>query len=704
MQRIPRRRATAITVQVVFLILCAAVAHADEAVGPTTALAGKALALDGNPLAGVAVTFTAQDPGYASHTFPATSDARGEFRAQVPQAWVESVRISVEPLPDRHLAPCSIVWPQGPGRVPGPSYGPVTLFFAPGTAKFTGTVMAEGDKPIAGAAVSLVGGDWSHRFTRSAITQADGRFQIDNLAPGDYHVHSVAAPAGQAFIPLENYKPQGVIALHFAGGETVDRKFLLAPSARLAGRVFGFDGKPLAGASVSCSLDSATETGNRSMYQKPGEWYEAAATTDAQGRYVLSGLTAETYRIRIKPAGAEFAPTTVRDITVPAAGDLSIQDVTLSKAAKLVAIILGGENKPLAGASVRMDSGSSAESPAFISDAQGRVTLAGLTSGKFTLHVDPPAGLPLARKTFTGLTAVGGLCVEHSLSMTAGATVSGTVVDPQGKPVAGANVSIMCGYVPLGKLVSDQAGHFALGGITPLADAAARGNPPAAWQVSVIPPDDALDLMEATVTIPDPTVRNPAPVSIRLTKGAVITGLVTDPAGKPVANCNVTCGKISPGSAETYGSATTNAQGRYALGHVQPGNWSVAVLPPAATALRGQLSKPSRVTADGESTVNITLQAGQTISGKIVTAGGKPGSVCLLHVQANNDKILWFMREEDRFDAISSPDGSFRITGLPPGNLKLKCTPVIADGVVAPVEVTVEQGKPVVINMPAPSK
>ena len=352
---------------------------------PTVAVRGRTISLEGTPVPGVEVTLTSTRHGEPTRTWTGRTDAQGRFQIAVP-ANIHGLGLKVDVPPKQRLAPFAVT-PSSSLRIMYGSPPPITILLAPATSSLGGTVLSEDGKPIAGATVKLGtrGGYQSDFVARSATTDAAGKFEIDRLAAGGYMVRSVNPPAGSPWVRLSSWK--GVRQITLGVGEKRRDEFRLPLGARLTGRVLDENQKPVQGASVAAALEAATAEGPPSMYQKPGEWYSAHTTTDADGRYVLGALTQETYRVCVKPPAGKFlAPTAVRGVDAPKTGNLAVQDVTLYAGGTLIGTITGEDGKPVAGAkaSVSISDDSGGGTLTATSDAQGKPSLAGLPTGHLT--------------------------------------------------------------------------------------------------------------------------------------------------------------------------------------------------------------------------------------------------------------------------------------------------------------------------------
>jgi len=132
-----------------------------------------------------------------------------------------------------------------------------------------------------------------------------------------------------------------------------------------------------------------------------------------------------------------------------------------------------------------------------------------------------------------------------------------------------------------------------------------------------------------------------------------IAGAVTDNNGQPVAGARV----------EVIGPDLTNvataANGQYSIQGLQAGSYAVNIIPPASSNLIPAVSSVS-VYAGQMSTINVSLQLGTTVQGRVTSAAGRPIPNAILYVSGY---------ETPRYSTDNN--GYYVMKGLRPGSYTL---------------------------------
>ncbi len=235
-------------------------------------------------------------------------------------------------------------------------------------------------------------------------------------------------------------------------------ELVLSPGSTIEGRVWD----PEAQQGVSGARVTATAT-----LAAPAAISTALA--DAEGRFVLSGLSASTYDLTAERAdlwGQRWA------VAVQLAELVGSVEIEMAPAARLAGRVTV-EGEPCSNATVRITGGNTQHGEA---DADGWLALKGLVVGRHELIVECPSALP--RKESLDLTS--GL-TTRSWDLERGLVVRGVVETPGGLPVRKALVSLSP-LEPHGALVgsaevggsgvwclTDAQGGFSCAGLHPIA-------------------------------------------------------------------------------------------------------------------------------------------------------------------------------------------------------------------------------------------
>jgi protocatechuate 3,4-dioxygenase beta subunit len=518
------------------------------------------------------------------------------------------------------------------------------------------------DRPVPGALLSLGG---------FPLTTAgsDGRFTL--ALPGPGGMVTVEGPGGQwAEVSLD---PAGV-----APGEV--RIARLQPPRTVAGRVLDADtGKPLPGARIfGATADAATDAEGRFRVELPPRSRGISLRASADG-YVDADWFPES------DAPATFSLKRARGL------------------AGIVMMDAGG--RPVAGARVRAlpaPAGSVLTDPPSgetRTDADGRFQIPGLPVGwTYALLVDGGDFAPARRITDVPERSGEPLLI----TVTRGATASGRVLGPEGRPVPGANVLLQPGRpededwsLPQDskpfEVLSGPEGRFLLShlaagryGLQVIRD----GFAPARIAGLEIPADSR------TVDLGD----------VRMEASAAIEGRVLDERGRPLSGAQV--GLALPTAIHGIGRPSrveTGPDGSFQLHDLVRGErydlWVQAdgFVPRQAPGVEAPPSEPLR----------IELRRGRTLAVRVVDPDGRPvPRARLSRMERMTTSVSGVSSGSWSMSGVGQTDdeGTLRIGGLEPGVLDLQVEadgfqPLLARGLripedeaAGPVEVTLARG------------
>jgi RNA polymerase sigma factor (sigma-70 family) len=251
-------------------------------------------------------------------------------------------------------------------------------------------------------------------------------------------------------------------------------------------------------------------------------------------------------------------------------------------------------------------------------------------------------------------------CEHLKLVLAPGRSVEGRVVyDDTGAPVPHARLEVAN---PIVNATADDKGRFQISVLPGDKDLAVHAYPH---------PGDPYLNTHVGASFPPGVVHRQ--VEIRLPRGVLVRGKVTEVAGKPVAGAYVCAGEYS------QIHAVTNADGSFQLG-VAAGKGRIYVthpndefIPVTVGSGGGSLNKPigdpsyyhgvvelETKPGDKEAEVHVQLRRGVTVKGRLLGPDGKPVTHAVLFVSAHKP------RHEKTMHPSEVRDGTFEVLGLDP--------------------------------------
>jgi protocatechuate 3,4-dioxygenase beta subunit len=157
-------------------------------------------------------------------------------------------------------------------------------------------------------------------------------------------------------------------------------------------------------------------------------------------------------------------------------------------------------------------------------------------------------------------------------------------------------------------------------------------------------------------------VRPGASVDLLLLPGASISGTVTGPDARPVADATLVAQKRGDGGFEPAGTETTNARGRFSLVGVEPGAYRLVVRhPDLAPGVADVTVEPL-----ADALVDISLARGVPVLGHLIADRERPVAGKVSVEELSGRRVTSRLAEILRAEA--GPDGLFVIERLPPGS------------------------------------
>ncbi|MBI5489200.1 MAG: carboxypeptidase regulatory-like domain-containing protein [Deltaproteobacteria bacterium] len=209
----------------------------------------------------------------------------------------------------------------------------------------------------------------------------------------------------------------------------------------------------------------------------------------------------------------------------------------------------------------------------------------------------------------------------------------------------------------------------------------ATGLPPAGTVVVIAWGGGYVRRLERPVEVPEV---GEGWVEIRLERGETISGRITDEAGRAIEGATVTAHRMRSWGSAGAEEGTSDVGGAYVVAGLVAGAYYLDV---EADGFVDQSRSPVSAGATG---VDVTLQAGGVIAGKVVWRGsGSPiAGAGVRAVRLDDTNPLAGGRFLERVAAKSSEDGTFEIAGLAPGRYAVEADAAQrAPGRSAPLEI-----------------
>jgi RNA polymerase sigma-70 factor (ECF subfamily) len=290
-------------------------------------------------------------------------------------------------------------------------------------------------------------------------------------------------------------------------------------------------------------------------------------------------------------------------------------------------------------------------------DADGVGALDGLRQGPYSVNPDRPTGEP-ADWSGEGVDVVAGKLAEIEIVLAPGIAVEGEVVDAQGKPVSEAEIF----------LAPDQTGWS--GHRVARSDAGGR------FRIRAAPPDGYLSAqLSGRAPSLRPKIKGSvgSEVQVRLVfaePGGELEGVVTDPKGAPVRGAKVFVGGEDFGNLRLLAGETvlgsssrvadTDERGHFRIDGISVGSAPIVV----RTRSFAMWKSTAEITAGGTTHIEVRLADPVIVLGTVRDDSGQP----VPHASVILDDDDWLAQ----VTCTSEESGSFRLAGLPLGELQLK--------------------------------
>jgi hypothetical protein len=556
--------------------------------------------------------------------------------------------------------------------------------------EIAGRVLLPSKEPAIGTRVRLE--DWpSARPHGLEITDADGRFRFHGLPRAAYSVN--VAIVGEGHIALTATARADAPAAAGAGELVLLLAKAEGSAKTVVVHVFGGDGGPVPRARLRVRTDHGSPSISTLAVN------EGQAVIDLLGRD--DALIGAFFEVRVpqSPTG-EPLPWGSARVGPLAAGQTSIE-VRLPPERAITGVLRGPDGKPVAGVRIvaaaageesEVESGEDNGLPQTRTDADGRYRIGNLGSEDVTLFVlAPPGSVAPAPVPVRGGQGGGQSTVD--LVLTGGLAAAVTILDVAGTPMAGASVTAST-RGPGGAVegdarsaTTDERGVARLRGLDRTKTFALSVEPRAG---------EFLPLRR------DPWA--PHDETIRVVRAYTVSGVVRDPAGKPLAGV-LAMRKI--GDAVWESGGTSDAAGAFTIQQVPAGDVTLRLTVrddmPVPTAASGEPAAGESIgtvevktRADAHDLV-VTLDPGAQLAVRLDSSqieSGHPREVAILSgtggplrdsplrrswMQSDGFARFRGLRAEDPVVIWVPPDAAGRsllLRDVKPGDPELRLTPV----------------------------
>ncbi|HEY3762455.1 MAG TPA: carboxypeptidase regulatory-like domain-containing protein [Verrucomicrobiae bacterium] len=463
--------------------------------------------------------------------------------------------------------------------------------------KISGIVRDASGAPVAGASVMVLP-NYGNGTTDSK-TDAKGHYEVS------WNVPSWVGQSQQDFYLVVRATAQKLAALQEISDTTTNQDVNLKPAMSLSGSVHDTKGHVVTNAAVYIMLYEENSSFTVSRQPIP---------VDAQGNIQVEGLPlGERYGFSIYGNGYGSAHQEM-DAADPKADHHDFPPLVVKIAdRKLAGRVLGENGSPAVGANVWMNGDGQPNGNA-ITDADGRFVFDAVCEGSVTLNAN--------LKNASGQTqAMGGntnvvIRMESYRPYSGGnsQTLTGTVSDPAGSPIAGIRVVVTPSFGQSPTTKTDDKGAYSVKW------QAQPGMQGAKYFVIARDTEHNLAAIEAIST----TTKTK---DLKLGPGLTISGTVQDAKGAPLARANINLNMMAGnmGGLVEYGGIKVNSDGAFTIPALPMGQRYMVF---ASMSGYGQAQKNIGIAQSNTNSIQLAAfklkAADRELAGRVLGADGKP--------------------------------------------------------------------------------
>lgn len=638
----------------------------DAELATGSSISGTVTDEDGQPLAGICVFASKQGFGNydltdASGAYSVGALVAGDYRVNFSDC--NSPRVFAGEYYDDKLSyeAANLVTVQSQANLTG-----IDAELATG-GSISGTVTDEHGQPLAGICVSAS----AESSGGSDQTDVSGAYTITALATREYRLYlydcnSPRRYSSEYYDDTRDYSSADLVAVTAGAGVTgIDADLSLGGS--ISGTVTDEAGQPLAGICVSAN----------------GDAWGATDQTDASGIYAITTMPPGEYRMHFSDCNSprrfvsewhsdRLDYATADPISVGEGAEIAGVDAALALGGAIAGTVTDAAGGPLDDVCVRAKPPGSGESTWGYTDASGVYEVGGLRAGQYKVQFidcrNPRVYLdewyddhPYDGGVELVTVAAGQTTEGIDAELAAGSSIAGTVTDPAGDPLADICVdAVPVGGGDWGSDQTDASGNFLTtrlraGDYRIRFEDCESGTYLTEWY-----DDKPSQYLAHGVTVGEGGQLTG--IDAVMSPGSSLSGTVTDEAGDPAETC-VAVYRAADG--DYAGSSDTDASGRYLVGELAPGEYTVRFRECGDEGLLDEWydDQPSRryadtvkVTLGDEATgVDAVLSQGGSISGRVMSEAGEALEGACVYVESDLG---------DYQETTTDASGHYRATGL----------------------------------------
>jgi len=558
----------------------------------------------------------------------------------------------------------------------------------------SGTVTDAAGKAVANAYVNAYLSGSNNGGNMYTSTDSTGKYSIRGLAAGSYTVQ-VQAPQDSDFMSQwfggQSSQSSATLIVVGAAAAATGKDMKLQVGGSISGTVTDAAGKAVANVYLNAYLSGSNNGGTES------------ASTDSAGKYSIRGLAAGSYAVQVQAPqnsdlmsqwfGGQSSQSSATLIAVGAAAVVAGKDVKLQVGGSISGTVTDAAGKAVANAYLNAYlSGSNNGGTGYAStDSAGKYSIRGLAAGSYAVQVQAPQNSDLMSQWFGGqssqssatliVVTAGAAATGKDMALKIGASISGTVRDVAGKPIADASVwatqsTTGGGSSGYASAQTDSSGDYTLRGL-PAGDYVVQfGGGYGAnylrqwWNGKTSQQSATLITVSASSAL---TGKN-----VTLKAGSSVSGTVKGADGKGIGNVSVSLQSANGGA---YAYATTDSSGAYTIVGLPTGSYTLQFDPQADSeyttqwwlgkTTSGSATQFSVGTAQAVTGKDASLKLGGTVSGTVTGIGSTlaGGAVSGVTVEAFSSN-----RYSRQGTATTDSSGAYTLRGLPAGTYTLKFT------------------------------